>query len=156
MFYRIIIDIEEGRHGENLRKDEWCEYVDDLWSKDNLKHLKQTKAPIDNNLLLYANDLCDEHLEEVNHNTQESPTVHCDSDSVLRVTAINLTPNDVADYLRSLKLDEYIDDFLDYEIDGIELLDVDDKTLKTIVDEKKDRFKIKANYKNWLIKKAAK
>ena len=72
--------------------------------------------------------------------------------------ASELTSEDIADYLRFLKLDEYIEKFMDNDVDGDMMFDgIDDDTLETVlgVDTAKDRLKIKTKFKQWLRKKVA-
>lgn len=72
--------------------------------------------------------------------------------------ASELTSEDIADYLRFLKLDEYIEKFMENDVDGDMMFDgIDDDTLETVlgVDTAKDRLKIKTKFKQWLRKKVA-
>ena len=71
--------------------------------------------------------------------------------------ASDLTSEDIADYLRFLKLDEYIKKFQEIDVDGITMLEIDNETLETDlgVDTAKDRVKIKTKFKWWLRKKMA-
>ena len=73
----------------------------------------------------------------------------------LSKAAKKLTSEDIADYLRYLKLDEYIEMFMDNEVDGDMMFDIDYDTLETVlgVDTKKDRLKIKTKFKQWLREK---
>ena len=72
--------------------------------------------------------------------------------------ASELTSEDIADYLHFLKLDEYIEKFMENDVDGDMMFDgIDDDTLETVlgVDTAKDRLKIKKKFKQWLRKKVA-
>ena len=72
--------------------------------------------------------------------------------------ASELTSEDIADYLRFLKLDEYVEKFMENDVDGDMMFDgIDDDTLETVlgVDTAKDRLKIKTKFKQWLRKKVA-
>ena len=91
-------------------------------------------------------------LQNVNKEAPPPPPAPT-SDSDLE----KITPEDISEYLRSLKLDQYVDEFLENEIDGTALYDIDDDTLVESmgVDTKKDRIKIKTRFKHWLRKKAA-
>ena len=76
----------------------------------------------------------------------------------LSEAANELTSEDIADYLRFLKLDEYIEKFMENDVDGDMMFDgIDDDTLETVlgVDTAKDRLKIKTKFKQWLRKKVA-
>ena len=76
----------------------------------------------------------------------------------LSEVASELTSEDIADYLRFLKLDEYIEKFMENDVDGDMMFDgIDDDTLETVlgVDTAKDRLKIKTKFKQWLRKKVA-
>ena len=55
-----------------------------------------------------------------------------------------------------MKLNEYIEMFLDNEVDGDMMFDIDYDTLETVlgVDTKKDRLKIKTKFKQWLQEKS--
>ena len=65
--------------------------------------------------------------------------------------AKKLGPADISNYLRSLKLDRYIETFEECEIDGSIMYDIDDETLKSLgVDTMKDKIKIKNKFKQWL------
>lgn len=76
-------------------------------------------------------------------------------DSNLSKIASNITAEDIADYLRSLKLDIYVEAFLDHDIDGDMMIDVDHDFLESLgVDTKKDRMKIIGKFKQWLRKKS--
>ena len=73
----------------------------------------------------------------------------------MRKIASELTSEDIADYLRDLKLDDYIENFKEIDVDGDMMFDIDYETLETVlgVDTKKDRAKIKTKFKQWLWKK---
>ena len=76
----------------------------------------------------------------------------------LSEAASELTSEDIADYLRFLKLDEYIEKFMENDVDGDMMFDgIADDTLETVlgVDTAKDRLKIKTKFKQWLRKKVA-
>lgn len=75
----------------------------------------------------------------------------------LSEAASDLTSEDIADYLRFLKLDEYIKKFEEIDVDGITMLEIDNDTLETDlgVDTAKDRVKIKTKFKWWLRKRMA-
>ena len=91
-------------------------------------------------------------LHNVNEEAPPPPPPAPTSDSDLE----KITAEDISDYLRSLKLDQYVEEFLENEIDGTALYDIDDDTLESMgVDTKKDRIKIKTRFKHWLRKKAA-
>ena len=69
----------------------------------------------------------------------------------LSTIAKKLGPTDISNYLRSLKLDRYIEAFEECEVDGSILYDIDDETLKSLgVDTMKDKIKIKNKFKQWL------
>ena len=74
----------------------------------------------------------------------------------MRKIASELTSEDIADYLRDLKLDDYIENFKEIDVDGDMMFDIDYDTLETVlgVDTKKDRVKIKTKFKQWLWKKS--
>ena len=78
------------------------------------------------------------------------------NDSDLSAAAEKITPEDISDYLRSLKLDEYIEEFLENNVDGNLMYDIDDDTLESVgVKTKKERIKIKCRFKQWLRRRAA-
>ena len=69
----------------------------------------------------------------------------------LSAIAKKLGPKDISNYLRFLKLDRYIEEFEECDINGSIMYDIDDETLKELrVDTKKDRIKIKKTLKQWL------
>ena len=70
-----------------------------------------------------------------------------------------LIPNDVADFLRSLKLDQYVETFLENRVDG-EMMNViinesSNDTLEALDVQKKDRLMIKLKFKPWAEKRVA-
>ena len=68
--------------------------------------------------------------------------------------ANKLTSEDIAEYLRYLKLNDYIKEFRDIGVNGNMMFDIDYDTLKELgVDTVKDRINIKTNFKQWLRKK---
>lgn len=69
--------------------------------------------------------------------------------------AHKLSKEDISDYLRDLKLDQYVEVFMEYEVDGGMLYDMDDSALEEAlnVELKSDRFKIMYKYKPWLRQK---
>ena len=73
-----------------------------------------------------------------------------------RMLVCQLTPNDVADYLRSLKLDQYVETFLENDVDG-EMMNeiINESTLEALDVQKKDRLKIKFKFKSWAEKRVA-
>ena len=74
----------------------------------------------------------------------------------LSKAANNLTIEEIEEYLRYLKLDEYVEMFREIGVDGNMMFDIDYETLKELgVDTIKDRIKIKTNFKQWLRKKVA-
>lgn len=74
----------------------------------------------------------------------------------LSAIASKLNPEDISDYLRYLKLDQYVEEFLNNEVDGDTMYDINDDILESMsVDTKKDRIKIKSKFKQWLRKKIA-
>ena len=74
----------------------------------------------------------------------------------LSKAANKLTIEEIEEYLRYLKLDEYIEMFREIGVDGNMMFDIDYETLKELgVDTIKDRIKIKTNFKQWLRKKVA-
>ena len=70
-----------------------------------------------------------------------------------------LTPNDVADYLRSLKLDQYVETFLENDVDGEMMNEITNEssnnTLEALDVQKKDWLKIKLKFKSWAEKRVA-
>ena len=95
-------------------------------------------------------------LQNVNEEAPPPPPPAPTSDSDLSAAADKITPEDISDYLRSLKLDQYVEEFLENEIDGTALYDIDNDTLESMgVDTKKDRIKIKTRFKRWLRERAA-
>lgn len=70
--------------------------------------------------------------------------------------ACKLSVEDVADYLRELKLDQYVEVFMENEVDGGVLYDMDASMLEEFLGVviKSDRFKIMSRYKQWLRKKS--
>ena len=69
------------------------------------------------------------------------------------ILVCQLTPDDVADFLRSLKLDQYVETFLEYGVDGVMMNEIRNEssndTLKALDVEKKDRLMIKLKFKPW-------
>ena len=173
------------RYDEDSEKDKWSEFVDDLWSHEKLEHMREMTATVDYALVydpvkgVYGfddetKDYEDEEsvpiggaiIEEIEspqlnqrRNVNEEappPPPASTSDSDLSAAAEKITPKNISDYLRSLKLDEYIDEFLENEIDGTALYDIDDDTLESMgVETKKNRIKIKTRFKQWLRKNTA-
>ena len=185
---RIIIDIEEEKQDDDSTSNRWSEYVDDLWSQDNLEHLRElADEPIDYSQVYdpvkdaygFELEFTDDEEESicakgVEHSKpapvdKEEPSppppppppvttaIPITSEDIdLRAIAEKVTPEDMSEYLQSLNLQKYIENFLDFEIDGIAMLDMNDEILKSIgVDTRKDQVKMKMKYKNWLIKRAA-
>ena len=70
-----------------------------------------------------------------------------------------LTPNDVADFLRSLKLDQYVETFLENDVDGEMMNEIinenSNNTLEALDVQKKHRLKIKLKFKPWAEKRVA-
>ena len=70
-----------------------------------------------------------------------------------------LTPNDVADFLQSLKLDQYVETFLENDVDGEMMNEIinesNNDTLEVLDVQKKDRLKIKLKFKPWAEKRVA-
>jgi hypothetical protein len=66
--------------------------------------------------------------------------------------AAELTPEDIIDYLKSLKLiGNYTEEFLNLEVDGVTMFDIEEDFLESLgVDTKIDRVKIKTRFKHWL------
>ena len=66
--------------------------------------------------------------------------------------ASELSKEDIADYLRDIKLGQYVETFKDNEVDGGMMYDMDATMLEEFlgVEIKGDRFKIMAKYKQWL------
>ena len=66
--------------------------------------------------------------------------------------ASKLSKEDIAGYLRDIKLSQYVDTFMENEVDGGMLYDMDATMLEEFlgVEIKVDRFKIMAKYKQWL------
>ena len=174
------------RYDEDSEKDKWSEFVDDLWSHEKLEHMREMTATVDYALVYdpvkgaygfddETEDYEDEEsvpiegaiieekespqlnqLQNVNEEAPLPPPPASTSNSDLSAAAEKITPEDISDYLRSLKLDEYIDEFLENDIDGNLMYDVDDDTLESVgVTTKKDRIKIKGRFKQWLRKRAA-
>ena len=78
------------------------------------------------------------------------------SDTDLSVAAGSITSKDISGYLFFLKLDHHVGHFLENEIDGNAMYDIDDETLKLLgVGILKDRIKIRTQFKQWLRKKVA-
>ena len=74
-------------------------------------------------------------------------------DDQLSQAADNLTQEGVADYLRYLKLDQYVEKFLENEIDGNMMFDMTSDMLEELgVDTNAHRMKIKGSFKQWLRK----
>ena len=74
-------------------------------------------------------------------------------DDQLSQIAGTLTQDDVADYLRYLKLDQYVETFLKNEIDGNIMFDITSEILEELgVDINVHRIKIKGSFKQWLRK----
>ncbi|XP_019863986.1 PREDICTED: uncharacterized protein LOC109593260 [Amphimedon queenslandica] len=179
---KVIICIEEERLDEGSHKNKWSEYVEDLWSEEKLEHLREMATEIDytqvydpvkgaygfddeeiiaeESIMTEENDSMPEvsqdspKLSRPENVSEEAPPAAQTSDHDLSAAAEKVTSTDVSDYLRSLKLNQYIEEFMEMEIDGIALFDIDDETLETLgVDTKKDRLKIKTRFKQWLRKK---
>ena len=66
--------------------------------------------------------------------------------------ASKLSKEDIADYLHNIKLSQYVETFMENEVDGGMLYDMDATMLEEFlgVEIKVDRFKIMAKYKQWL------
>jgi hypothetical protein len=67
--------------------------------------------------------------------------------------AAELTPEDIIDYLKSLKLiGNYTEEFLKLEVDGITMFySIEEDSLESLgVDIKRDRLKIKVQFERWL------
>lgn len=179
---RVIICIEEERLDEGSHKNKWSEYVEDLWSEEKLEHLREMATEIDytqvydpvkgaygfddEEIIAEESIMTEEgdSMPEVSQDSpnlsrpetiiEEAPPVAQTGDLDLSAAAEKVTFTDVSDYLRFLKLDQYIEEFMEMEIDGVALFDIDDETLETLgVDTKKDRLKIKTRFKQWLRKK---
>ena len=72
-------------------------------------------------------------------------------DDQLSQVAGNLTQDDVADYLRYLKLDQYVDTFLKYRVNGNMMFDITFEMLEVLgVDTDSDKLMIKGSFKQWL------
>ncbi|XP_019860430.1 PREDICTED: uncharacterized protein LOC109588753 [Amphimedon queenslandica] len=179
---KVIICIEEERLDEGSHKNKWSEYIEDLWSEEKLEHLREMATEIDytqvydpvkgaygfddEEIIAEENIITeeDESMPEVSQDfpnlsrpetiIEEAPPAAQTSDHDLSAAAEKVTSTEISNYLRSLKLDQYIEEFMEMEIDGIALFDIDDETLETLgVDTKKDRLKIKTRFKQWLRKK---
>ena len=170
------------RYDEDSEKDKWSEFVDDLWSHEKLEHMREMTATVDYALVYdpvkgaygfddEIEDYEDEEsvpiggaileerespqLNQLQNVNEEAPPAST-SDSDLSAAAEKITPEDISDYLRSLKLDEYIEEFFKNDIDGNLMYDIDDDILESVgVKTKKDRIKIKGRFKQWLRKRAA-
>ena len=178
---RVIICIEEERLDEGSHKNKWSEYVEDLWSQEKLEHLREVATVVDytqvydpvkgaygfDEEIIAEEDIMTEENDSMPEGSQDSPNIGQPEtiieeappaaqtgDHDLSAAAEKVTSADISDYLRSLKLDQYIEEFMEMDIDGIALFDIDDETLQTLgVDTKKDRLKIKTRFKQWLRKK---
>ena len=74
-------------------------------------------------------------------------------DGQLSQIAGTLTQDDVADYLRCLKLDQYVETFLENKIDGDMMFDITSEILEELgVDINAHRIMIKCKFKQWLRK----
>lgn len=92
--------------------------------------------------------------EEPPLNSLAPPGTSGDTD--LSVAAESITLEDISGYLFFLKLDHHVRHFLENEIDGNAMYDIDDETLKLLgVGIMKDRIKIRTQFKQWLRKKVA-
>jgi hypothetical protein len=178
MFLRICLrKAINSLQDNNCIEDEiciqWHPHVDDLWSEDKLEHLSDaitTSFDIVYNPVtgLYGFDQ-DEALGDsdsevsVEEDVSKEQTTVIDSGKPLEIQAESqkddlsskaseLIPDDICDYLRSLKLDgDYTDKFIENEVDGDMMFDMDDETLKSYgVSTVKDRGKIKSKFKQWL------
>ena len=177
---RVIICIEEERLDKGSHNNKWSEYVEDLWSQEKLEHLREMATVVDYTQIYdpvkgaYGFD--EEIIAEENIMTEENdsmPTEPQDSPNLSRPETISeealpaaqtgdhdlsaaaekVTSADISDYLRSLKLDQYIEEFMENDIDGITLFYIDDEILESLgVDTKKDKIKIKTRFKQWLKK----
>ena len=72
-------------------------------------------------------------------------------DDQLSQVAGTLTQDDVADYLRYLKLYQYVDTFLKNGVDGNMMFDINFEMLEVLgVDTDIHKLKIKGSFKQWL------
>ena len=160
----------------------WHLNVEDLWFENKLKHLREVSRPIIYDEVLNPltelygfqlegdDDSSDEDMQQLDDDTVVQNYVRNDSEphdkdldngttpgntsDDLSSVAGQLAPKDISEYLESIQLHDYVEDFLDNEIDGDAMYDMDDDMLASLgVDTKKDRIKIKSKFKQWLRKK---
>ena len=76
-----------------------------------------------------------------------------------RMLVCQLTSNDVADFLRTLKLDQYVKTFLENDVDGEMMNEIisesSNDTLEVLHVQIKHRLKIKLKFKPWAEKRVA-
>jgi hypothetical protein len=166
---KLINNLEDKKNAED-EDNKWDPYVHDLWSENKLKHLSDIAEgttfdivfnPItglygfDNEV--YEEEDSDELAEDISISVPNENvplvTQHSSLNDELSNLAAELTPEDIIDYLKSLKLiGNYTEEFLKLEVDGITMFySIEEDSLESLgVDIKRDRLKIKVQFERWL------
>lgn len=154
---RIIIDIEEERHVDDSMKNKWSEHVEDLWSQNKLKHLRDMALPAHASQISHVKG--ETYGFEKDHEKKERSKKQDNTltDNDYRAAAEKVTSKDLSEYLYFLELDEeVVEMFLTYGVNGSMILEgLDIKDLKDMGFDMADCVKVKGNFKKWLGKKKA-
>lgn len=148
--------------------------MSDLWAKDKLLHLRDVARPHDEMYKEVFDPVKDAYGFDVDPDgdaytqsdiQQEESVVHESREmgtSIPLATqledpptnsgiASQLNATNISDYLRSLKLDQYIEEFFENDIDGDVMLTIDKETLEMLgVTTKMHQIKIKTKFRQWL------
>lgn len=168
---RVINELEDSRDVDD-ETTRWCLNVEGLWCEDNLKHLRDVSSEItlDNVLDPNTEELYGFQIKPKLPEPVPEPEPEPKPDDpfdgklnflhvliIISMTddlsniASKLNRTKISEYLLSLKLSYYVDEFFDNDIDGNAMFDITDEVLESLgVDTKRDRIKIKTRFKQWL------